>query len=168
MCACTTARRYVTNMVWIMLYSNIMYLFHSMYSIPMHAFQEVKVFVGLGFPYEGPAPLEAISHGCFFLNPKLSPPHNRFTTERMKAKPTLRSLTSQNPYTADFIGEPYVYTINIENRTEVAQTLESIMQRTVSYTGREREREKLQTLASLLPLPLPITLSADSSGLPSV
>ena len=31
-----------------------------------------QVFVGLGFPYEGPAPLEAIANGCFFINPKVS------------------------------------------------------------------------------------------------
>ena len=35
--------------------------------------QETKVFVGLGFPYEGPAPLEAIASGCFFLNPRIDP-----------------------------------------------------------------------------------------------
>ena len=28
--------------------------------------------MGLGFPYEGPAPLEAIANGCFFINPKVS------------------------------------------------------------------------------------------------
>jgi len=32
-----------------------------------------KVFIGLGLPYEGPAPLEAISQGCVFINPKVSP-----------------------------------------------------------------------------------------------
>ena len=32
----------------------------------------LQVFVGLGFPYEGPAPLEAIASGCFFINPKVS------------------------------------------------------------------------------------------------
>lgn len=32
----------------------------------------VQVFVGLGFPYEGPAPLEAIANGAAFLNPKVS------------------------------------------------------------------------------------------------
>lgn len=29
----------------------------------------LKIFVGLGFPYEGPAPLEAIADGAVFLNP---------------------------------------------------------------------------------------------------
>lgn len=35
-------------------------------------FVHLQVFVGLGFPYEGPAPLEAIANGCFFINPKVS------------------------------------------------------------------------------------------------
>ena len=30
-----------------------------------------QVFIGLGFPYEGPAPLEAIAQGCIFLNAKV-------------------------------------------------------------------------------------------------
>ena len=38
------------------------------------------MFVGLGFPYEGPAPLEAIADGCFFLNPKFSPPIGKFSS----------------------------------------------------------------------------------------
>lgn len=33
-----------------------------------------KIFVGLGFPYEGPAPLEAIANGAVYLNPKFSTP----------------------------------------------------------------------------------------------
>ena len=27
--------------------------------------------MGLGQPYEGPAALEALANGCFFLNPKV-------------------------------------------------------------------------------------------------
>ena len=30
-----------------------------------------QVFVGLGEPFEGPAALEALANGCFFLNPKV-------------------------------------------------------------------------------------------------
>ena len=32
----------------------------------------LQVFIGLGFPYEGPAPLEAIAQGCIFLNAKVT------------------------------------------------------------------------------------------------
>lgn len=55
--------------------------------------KETKVFVGLGFPYEGPAPLEAISYGCYFLNPKLIPPLSRRNSDFFKTKPTNRAVS---------------------------------------------------------------------------
>ncbi|XP_015747475.1 PREDICTED: alpha-1,6-mannosylglycoprotein 6-beta-N-acetylglucosaminyltransferase A-like [Acropora digitifera] len=55
--------------------------------------KETKVFIGLGFPYEGPAPLEAIAQGCIFLNAKFDPPHSRLNTLFFKGKPTLREVT---------------------------------------------------------------------------
>ncbi|KAK3726434.1 hypothetical protein QZH41_014938, partial [Actinostola sp. cb2023] len=86
-----------------------------------------KVFIGLGFPYEGPAPLEAIARGCIFLNVKLDPPHNRLNTDFFKLKPTFRALTSQHPYTEDFIGEPHVFTLDINNNTLVEEAAERIL-----------------------------------------
>ena len=94
--------------------------------MPVFSVQETKLFVGLGFPYEGPAPLEAVANGCFFLNPKITPPINRDNSKFLKGKPTLRSLTSQNPYAEMFIGEPYVYTIDMEKKEEVANTLKKL------------------------------------------
>lgn len=93
--------------------------------------QESKVFIGLGFPYEGPAPLEAIANGCFFLNPRFDPPLNRENTKFFKEKPTLRGLTSQNPYTEHFIGEPYVYTLDITNLHEVDKALKDMLSKKV-------------------------------------
>ena len=81
------------------------------------------MFIGLGFPYEGPAPLEAVANGCFFLNPRIDPPINRDNSKFLKGKPTLRSLSSQNPYAEMFIGQPYVYTVDIGNREEVNNVL---------------------------------------------
>ncbi|WAR09940.1 MGT5A-like protein [Mya arenaria] len=52
--------------------------------------RQSKIFLGLGFPYEGPAPLEAIANGAF-------------------------------------IGEPHVYTINIEDPDEVRTTVQKIL-----------------------------------------
>ncbi|KAM5126434.1 alpha-1,6-mannosylglycoprotein 6-beta-N-acetylglucosaminyltransferase A-like, partial [Callospermophilus lateralis] len=52
--------------------------------------RETKLFVGLGFPYEGPAPLEAIANGCAFLNPKFNPPKSSKNTDFFIGKPTLR------------------------------------------------------------------------------
>ena len=31
----------------------------------------LQLFIGLGFPFEGPGPLEAIANGAVFLNPKV-------------------------------------------------------------------------------------------------
>ncbi|KXJ25562.1 Alpha-1,6-mannosylglycoprotein 6-beta-N-acetylglucosaminyltransferase A [Exaiptasia diaphana] len=89
--------------------------------------QSTMVFVGLGFPYEGPAPLEAIANGCFFLNPKYDPPKSRLNTQFFRDKPTLRKLTSQHPYAEEFISEPHVYTVNIGNTSAVETIMRKIM-----------------------------------------
>lgn len=52
----------------------------------------VKVFIGFGFPYEGPAPLEAIANGCIFLQPKFDPPHSSLNHEFFRGKPTSRKV----------------------------------------------------------------------------
>ena len=94
------------------------------------------MFIGLGFPYEGPAPLEAIANGCFFLNPRLTPPVNRVNTQFFTGKPTLRSLSSQNPYAEEFISDPYVFTIDASNSDEVDKAAKKITQLPVSeHTG---------------------------------
>ncbi|VDQ11366.1 unnamed protein product [Trichobilharzia regenti] len=46
-----------------------------------------------GFPYEGPAPLEAISNGIIFLNPRFNPPHGRANKEFFSSKPTSRAVS---------------------------------------------------------------------------
>ncbi|KAG7470339.1 hypothetical protein JOB18_015097 [Solea senegalensis] len=89
--------------------------------------RETKLFVGLSFPYEGPAPLEAIANGCAFLNPKFNPPKSSKNTDFFKGKPTLRELTSQHPYAEVYIGEPHVWTVDIENPAEVERAIRSIL-----------------------------------------
>ena len=56
-------------------------------------FSVLQLFVGLGFPYEGPAPLEAIANGCAFLNPKFNPPKSSKNTDFFIGKPTLREVS---------------------------------------------------------------------------
>ena len=48
--------------------------------------------MGLSFPYEGPAPLEAIANGCAFLNPKFTPPKSSKNADFFKGKPTMREV----------------------------------------------------------------------------
>lgn len=52
----------------------------------------IKLFIGLGFPYEGPAPLEAIANGCIFLQPKFNPPHSSLNHDFFRGKPTSRKV----------------------------------------------------------------------------
>ncbi|KAM7105518.1 alpha-1,6-mannosylglycoprotein 6-beta-N-acetylglucosaminyltransferase A isoform 2-T5 [Molossus nigricans] len=96
--------------------------------------RETKLFVGLGFPYEGPAPLEAIANGCAFLNPKFSPPKSSKNTDFFIGKPTLRELTSQHPYAEVFIGRPHVWTVDLSNQGEVEDAVKAILsQKTEPY-----------------------------------
>ncbi|KJH46043.1 hypothetical protein DICVIV_07893 [Dictyocaulus viviparus] len=73
--------------------------------------KSINIFVGLGFPLEGPAPLEAIANGAVFINPMFDPPKSRLNTAFLRDKPTLRELTSQSPY-LERVGKPYVYTVD--------------------------------------------------------
>ena len=68
-----------------------------------------KIFIGLGFPFEGPSPIEALQAGCYFINPIWEPPIGRsLDGENSKEyirgffsnKPTVRQLESQVPYLA--------------------------------------------------------------------
>ncbi|XP_059199284.1 alpha-1,6-mannosylglycoprotein 6-beta-N-acetylglucosaminyltransferase A-like [Centropristis striata] len=92
--------------------------------------RQSKVFVGLSFPYEGPAPLEALANGCAFLNPRLHPPKSSLNTEFFRGKPNIREVTSQHPY-AEAIGEPYVYMVDMDNSTDVERALTAILNRTI-------------------------------------
>lgn len=57
-----------------------------------------QVFVGLGFPYEGPAPIEAISLGCVFLQPRFSAPHSSDSRGFYSGKPTTRQVWKSKPH----------------------------------------------------------------------
>ncbi|XP_065051620.1 alpha-1,6-mannosylglycoprotein 6-beta-N-acetylglucosaminyltransferase A-like [Rhopilema esculentum] len=100
----------------------------------MTLLKSAKVFVGMGFPFEGPAPLEAIANGCFFINAKLIPPLNRENSQFFKSKPMFRKLDSQHPYAARFIGKPFVQTVNLDNRTELEVALKFIKNNSIKPT----------------------------------
>ncbi|XP_060909771.1 alpha-1,6-mannosylglycoprotein 6-beta-N-acetylglucosaminyltransferase A-like [Labrus mixtus] len=92
--------------------------------------RQSKVFVGLSFPYEGPAALEALANGCAFLNPRLNPPQSSLNSQFFKGKPNIRELTSQHPY-AEAIGEPYVWLVDMHNSTDVERALTAILNQTI-------------------------------------
>ncbi|XP_067372638.1 alpha-1,6-mannosylglycoprotein 6-beta-N-acetylglucosaminyltransferase A-like isoform X1 [Channa argus] len=92
--------------------------------------RQSKVFVGLSFPYEGPAPLEALANGCVFLNPRLNPPQSSLNSQFFKGKPNIREVTSQHPY-AEAIGEPYVWIVDMHNSTDVDRALTAILSQSI-------------------------------------
>ncbi|KAL2087165.1 hypothetical protein ACEWY4_018224 [Coilia grayii] len=73
---------------------------HSL--LPQHELQtllhKAKLFIEFGFPYEGPAPLEAIANGCVFLQPQFRLPHSSLNHEFFRGKPTSRSILNQFPH----------------------------------------------------------------------
>ncbi|XP_043945186.1 alpha-1,6-mannosylglycoprotein 6-beta-N-acetylglucosaminyltransferase B-like isoform X2 [Protopterus annectens] len=100
--------------------------------------RKAKLFIGLGFPYEGPAPLEAIALGCVFIQPRFKPAHSSLNTDFYKGKPTSREVTSQHPYAEHHIGKPYVWTVDSNNVTEIAEAVKKILQTKVRpYTPYE-------------------------------
>uniref|UniRef100_A0A3B4ZEN9 alpha-1,6-mannosyl-glycoprotein 6-beta-N-acetylglucosaminyltransferase n=1 Tax=Stegastes partitus TaxID=144197 RepID=A0A3B4ZEN9_9TELE len=92
--------------------------------------RQSKVFVGLGEPLEGPGPLQALANGCAFLNPRIQPPLSSLNSEIFKGKPNIREVTSQHPY-AEAIGEPYVWMVDINNKTDVERVLTAILNETI-------------------------------------
>ncbi|KAM9716824.1 alpha-1,6-mannosylglycoprotein 6-beta-N-acetylglucosaminyltransferase B-like [Menidia menidia] len=100
--------------------------------------RKAKVFVGLGFPYEGPAPIEAIAQGCVFLQPRFDPPHSSDNNDFYKGKPTTRQITSQHPYAEHFIGKPHVWTVDMTNMTDIREAVKAIVKTEVKpFTPQE-------------------------------
>ncbi|CAI4221643.1 unnamed protein product [Auanema sp. JU1783] len=90
--------------------------------------KSVKIFVGMGFPYEGPAPLEAIANGAVFINPSFDPPKSRHNTKFFADKPTSREWTSQCPY-LETVGPPHAYTVDIRNPKELEKTIQQALRK---------------------------------------
>ncbi|XP_036426054.1 alpha-1,6-mannosylglycoprotein 6-beta-N-acetylglucosaminyltransferase B-like [Colossoma macropomum] len=89
--------------------------------------RKAKLFIGFGFPYEGPAPLEAIANGCIYLQPKFHPPHSSLNHEFFRGKPTSREVSSQHPYAEQYIGRPHVMTVDYNNSEEFETAVREIM-----------------------------------------
>lgn len=87
---------------------------------------ESKLFIGVGFPYEGPGPLEAMANGAVFLQPKFKNPVSKLNNDFFKNKPNFRKLESQSPYMQEFIGEPYCFTINVFDEALLRKTLKQV------------------------------------------
>ncbi|XP_075205667.1 alpha-1,6-mannosylglycoprotein 6-beta-N-acetylglucosaminyltransferase B [Anomaloglossus baeobatrachus] len=136
-----------------------------------------KLFIGFGFPYEGPAPLEAVANGCVFLQPRFNPPHSSLNHEFFRGKPTSREVSSQHPYMEMTIGRPHVITVDYNDTKEFEAAIKSIMRSKIEpYLPYEFTSEgMLQRLHAYIqhqefcspPLPLPVVLNTSQVHLPS-
>jgi len=96
--------------------------------------EKVQIFIGLGYPFEGPAPLEAIAKGAVFLNPKWDPPISRLHDKKfgMKwffaGKPTLREFSSQHSYMEQFIKPPYSYNVDYSDKNQIISVIKEILE----------------------------------------
>ncbi|XP_051570296.1 alpha-1,6-mannosylglycoprotein 6-beta-N-acetylglucosaminyltransferase B-like [Myxocyprinus asiaticus] len=99
--------------------------------LPQHELQQLlrkaKLFMGFGFPYEGPAPLEAIANGCIFLQPKFHSPRSSLNHEFFRGKPTSREVSSQHPYAEQYISKPHVITVDFNNSQEFEAAIRDIL-----------------------------------------
>ena len=98
---------------------------------------QFKIMVGMGFPYEGPTPLEAMTNGIIFIQPTFIPAKGRWTNEKGAVsgdilvgsnfwvkKPMFRLLTSQVPFIEQM---PFQRTINYQDEDQVHTTLAQIL-----------------------------------------
>ena len=100
--------------------------------------ESATIFVGMGFPFEGPSPLEALNHGCYFLNPIFDEPIGRESSQSESRnqnheyikdfffdKPTFRKLTSQVPYFEHSDNEKIINS-NLEQSDELIEKFNEI------------------------------------------
>lgn len=92
----------------------------------LHMLRTSHIYVGLGWPVEGPAALEAIASGTIFLQPRYDNPWRA-----RKNAPSDRRYTSQNPYVEKFIGQPHVWTFSYKDEQEIEDVLDKISDLTI-------------------------------------
>ena len=90
---------------------------------------QTHLFVGLGFPFIGPGPFDALAHGCTFLQPNFEIPKNRNTDGFFHGKPTMLTLTSQHSYLEQFGDPEYVYTVDYNDIDLVNENVDRIAKR---------------------------------------
>ncbi|KAM8946231.1 alpha-1,6-mannosylglycoprotein 6-beta-N-acetylglucosaminyltransferase B [Pelodytes ibericus] len=139
--------------------------------------KKAKLFIGFGFPYEGPAPLEAVANGCVFLQPRFNPPHSSLNHEFFRGKPTSREVSSQHPYMEMAVGRPHVLTVDYNNTQEFEAAIKAIMRSKVEpYLPYEYTSEgMLQRLHAYIqhqefcssPFSSPLTINTSQANLPS-
>jgi hypothetical protein len=80
-----------------------------------------RFLLGVGKPLDGPTALEAMAHGCAFINPIFNPPI------RIPDKPTDRPYTSQHVFVEQYIPRPFAYTVDIANTSALKEVIKEIL-----------------------------------------
>lgn len=96
------------------LYGNVQWLGHQSMQQWSTLLAQSKFLLGLGNPLIGPSAIDAIAHGCMYINPIYS-------------SPVRDVFHSQHPYAQDKIGEPYVCSYHIDNQMELSKCVEKAM-----------------------------------------
>lgn len=89
--------------------------------------------LGLGRPLDGPTPLEAMAHGCTFINPLFVTPYVQ------QGKPTRYTYHSQHPFIQEYVPEPFAFTIDVTNHSLLAETIHKI---TLQYQKRQEFEQR--------------------------
>ena len=91
---------------------------------------QTHLFVGLGFPFIGPGPFDALAHGCTFLQPYFNSPKNRNTDPFFDGKPTMLTLNSQHSYLEKYGDREYVFTVDYDDIELVKGIVEKVAKMT--------------------------------------
>eukprot|EP01138_Halocafeteria_seosinensis_P000195 gb/GECG01000201.1/.p1 GENE.gb/GECG01000201.1/~~gb/GECG01000201.1/.p1 ORF type:complete len:614 (+),score=56.75 gb/GECG01000201.1/:1-1842(+) len=111
-------------------------------------YEDTALLVGLGTPFNGPSGIEAVTHGTAVLNVKHNPPASSETHTAMEGKPTRLGLTSQHPFLENYVGKPWVYTVDPNNITEVRQAMKELKR---LYFEETDSSKSLQTCEGYVP-----------------
>ena len=102
----TTNREYHNIMLNLKQIPNLIWSGHQTTDSWLHLLSQSKFLLGLGNPLLGPSAIDAISHGCVYINP-------------IYDKPVRDIFLSQHPYAKANIGSPFVCSYHIKNLTEL-------------------------------------------------
>eukprot|EP01138_Halocafeteria_seosinensis_P009988 gb/GECG01010201.1/.p1 GENE.gb/GECG01010201.1/~~gb/GECG01010201.1/.p1 ORF type:complete len:583 (+),score=41.62 gb/GECG01010201.1/:1-1749(+) len=111
-------------------------------------YEETAILIGLGTPFNGPSGIEAVTHGTAVVNIRHNPPASSTTHKAMDGKPTRLGLTSQHPFLETYVGEPWVYTVDPKNLTEVREAMKKLKR---LYFEETHPRTSLRTRDGYIP-----------------
>lgn len=110
----STTRNKITN------HDNIIWVGHQTKEQWNKLLYESKFMIGLGDPLLGPSAVDAISHGCVYINPQYDQPIRG------------GNFYSQHPYAEEKIGYPYVCAMKIKDINSVLKCVKNALAQELS------------------------------------